>query len=167
MFGIAGVAAVGALALGTGTAGVEVASTVLRVGPARQITTLSSAAKVAKDGDTIEVDAGNYVGDVAVWTQNGLSLRAVNGRVRLTADGQVAEGKAIWVVRARDVRVQGFDFLGARASDGNGAGIRLESGSLEVLDCAFLGNENGILTSNHSSVSLIVANSEFGFNGAG
>ena len=167
MLGIGGIAAVGALALATGTAGVEVASAVLRVGPGHQIKTLSSAARVAKDGDTIEVDTGNNVSDVAVWPQNGLSLRAVNGRVRLTATGQAAEGKSIWVVRARAALVQGFDFLGARASDRNGAGIRFESGSLEVVDCAFLGNENVILTSDHSSVSLIVANSEFGFNGAG
>lgn len=140
---------------------------VLRVGPSRQVKSLAQASKLAKDGDTIEVDAGDYVGDVAVWSQNGLVLRAVNGRARLVANGQAAEGKGIWVVRAQQVRVQGFDFIGARVPDRNGAGIRLESGSLLVRDCLFRENENGILTSNDPQASLEVQNSEFGFNGAG
>lgn len=140
---------------------------VLRVGPGRQVKSLAEASKLAKDGDTIEVDAGEYVGDVAVWSQNRLVLRAVNGRARLVANGQAAEGKGIWVVRAQEVRVQGFDFIGARVPDRNGAGIRLESGSLLVRDCVFRDNENGILTSNSPQASLEVVNSEFGFNGAG
>lgn len=31
---------------------------------------------LARDGDLIEVDAGEYRGDVAVWTQDRLRLRA-------------------------------------------------------------------------------------------
>ena len=136
----------------------------IEVGPGRAIKTLAAAARFATDGAIVQVDAGNYVGDVAVWTQNRLTLRAVGGRVRLIANGASAEGKATWVVRADDVSVEGFDFEGSAVADRNGAGIRLESGSLRVRDCSFMHNEMGILTSNDRNVTLQVENSEFGHN---
>lgn len=141
---------------------------VLQVGPGFAIKTLADAAKVAKDGDVIEVKGGDYYRDVAVWTQNKLTLRAApGGRVRMIAGGKAAEGKAIWVVRGGDISVSGFDFVGARVMDRNGAGIRLERGRLLIDDCRFLENENGILTSGDAQSRLEIRNSEFGHNGYG
>ena len=102
----------------------------LKVGPSRALRSMRAAAAVAHAGATVEVDAGDYVGDTAVWTQNDLSLRAVGGRVRLIAAGESAEGKGIWVIRGQRVTVEGFDFSGAAVPDRNGAGIRLDGGSL-------------------------------------
>jgi hypothetical protein len=90
------------------------------------VKTIGAAAILAKDGTLIEVDAGEYRGDTAVWTQNDISLRAVGGRVRLIAGGRSAEEKGIWVVRAERITVEGFDFSGAAVRDRNGAGIRLD-----------------------------------------
>lgn len=140
---------------------------VVQVGPQREIRYLSVAAKVAKDGDIIEVDAGDYPMDVAVWTQHRLTLRAIGGRARLLAEGGAAEGKAIWVIRGGEISVEGFDFEGARVKDRNGAGIRLEKGQLKISDCRFMNNENGILTGSNDETSLEIVNSEFGNNGAG
>lgn len=140
---------------------------VIRVGHGREINSLAKASRMARDGDLIEVDAGDYLGDVAVWQQSNLTLRAIGGRVRLIASGADAEGKGIWVLRGGHISVEGFDFLGARVSDRNGAGIRLEKGSLTVTNCGFWENENGILTSNNPDVVLKITNSEFGHNGAG
>ena len=140
---------------------------VLAVGPGRRVTTLAEAARVAKSGDTVEVDAGTYAGDVAVWTQDKLTLRAMGGRVKLLAAGAAAEGKAIWVVRGGTVSIEGFEFRDTRVPARNGAGIRLEAGKLTVLDCIFTNNENGILTSNKAEIELEIVNSEFGFNGHG
>lgn len=137
---------------------------VLAVGPRRPVKTLRDAARLAPPGSVIEVDAGDYPGDVAVWTQDDVTLRAVGGRVRLPADGRAAEGKGIWVVRARRMRVVGFDFENARVRDRNGAGIRLDKGSLLVRDCRFLHNEMGLLTNNDPNTELQVENCEFGFN---
>ena len=141
---------------------------VIQVGPSRAIKTLSEAAKRAQRGDVIEVDAGRYLGDTAVWTQSHLTLRAVGGRVTLVANGQAAEGKGIWVVRAADMVVEGFDFEGAAVPSRNGAGIRLESGSLRVRDCKFLGNEMGLLTNNDPgevpTTVLEIENCEFAYN---
>lgn len=122
---------------------------------------------MAREGDTIEVDSGDYAGDVAVWVRDGVTVRAVGGRVRLRAQGAAAEGKGIWVVRANGMRVEGFDFEGSRVSGQNGAGIRFEKGRLLVRDCSFTNNENGILTSNQTDAELEIENSEFGHNGHG
>jgi hypothetical protein len=139
-------------------------SSVLAVGPQRAIQTLAEAARVARDGDVVQVDAGEYRADVAVWTQHALTLRAVGGRACLWADGAAAEGKAIWVVRAQGMVVQGFDFNGCRVAGRNGAGIRFESGSLGVSDCRFVDNEMGLLTANDPTQTLEVRNSEFAHN---
>ena len=110
---------------------------VIEVGPYRAIKKISVAARTAWAGDTIHVDAGTYFSDVAVWQHDDITIRAVGGKVRLVAHGAAAEGKGIWVVRAQRMQVEGFDFEGAAVPDRNGAGIRLESGSLLTRDCCF------------------------------
>ncbi|MCC6509046.1 MAG: hypothetical protein IT423_08060 [Pirellulaceae bacterium] len=150
-----------------GLTGRSHAQVTIRVGPDFPIQTIAAAASLAKDGAVIEVQAGDYRGDVAVWTRNDVTVRAVGGRVRLMADGAAAEGKAIWVTRGERMTVEGFDFSRARVPDRNGAGIRLEKGSLTVRDCTFTDNENGLLTSNNPQIVLVIFNSEFGRNGHG
>ena len=137
---------------------------VMRVGRSRSIQTLAQAARLARAGQRIEVDAGDYLADVAVWTQDDVSIRAVGGRARLLAQGASAEGKAIWVVRAKRMRVQGIDFEGCAVPGRNGAGIRFEQGALWLRDCSFTLNEMGLLTSNDENAVLDVENCEFAYN---
>lgn len=139
----------------------------IQVGPQRPLSSIAMAAVAARDGDTIEIDAGDYLGDVAIWTKNDLKIRAVGGRVRLLAGGQAAEGKAIWVIRSGSMLVEGIDFLGAKVADRNGAGIRFEKGRLLIRNCLFRDNENGILTAGDKTSELRIENSEFGHNGFG
>jgi hypothetical protein len=89
----------------------------IRVGPGRDAETISAAADLAGDDDLVEIDAGEYRGDVAVWKQKRLSIRAHDGPVRILADGRHAEGKGIWVIRDGEFRNPiGHDFrLGKRA----------------------------------------------------
>lgn len=104
----------------------------LRVGPTRAIRTLGEAARRARDGEVIEIDAGEYRAPSAVWTQNDLLIRGLRDprgmapRVVLIADGASAEGKAIWVVRGGRVRIEDIEFRGARVASGNGAGDTLQ-----------------------------------------
>jgi hypothetical protein len=140
---------------------------VLRIGPGQALKTPSAAAAVAPNGAVVEIEAGDYVGDVAVWTQERLTLRAVGGPVQLAAGGSAAEGKAIWVLRGGRFDIEGIHFTGARVAARNGAGIRLENGQLLVRHCRFTDNENGILTSNFRTVELDVQQCEFGHNGHG
>ena len=143
-------------ALGPG----DVAAADLRVGPGRALEVPSAAARVARNGDRVLIDAGTYRGDVAVWTQNDLTLSAVGGQARLLAAGRAAEGKAIWVIRADRVVVEDIAFEGTAVPSRNGAGIRAEGGALLVRRCRFSGNEMGILTSNNPQGELTVEDSE-------
>ena len=97
---------------------------------------------------------GNYVRDVAIWNKSDLTIRGVGGPVRIIAGGASAEAKATWVVRGDRIVVENLTFIGSRVPDRNGAGIRLERGRLKVVDCAFLDNQNGILTANNADIEL-------------
>lgn len=134
---------------------------VLRVGPDEAVRTLAGAAKLARDDMVIEVAAGDYPGDVASWTQNRLTLKAVGGRVRLLANGAAAQSKGIFVISGEQVSVSGFDFIGAAAPDTNGAGIRFERGALKISDCLFSRCEMGVLTNNEAGSRLEIENCEF------
>lgn len=158
---IARCAAALALWMATVDPAVAQAPAVIRVGPGGQVATIAEAAALAGDGDTVEVQAGDYVGDVAVWEQRHLTIRAVGGRARLIADGKAAEGKGIWVIRNGDFVVEGFDFVGTRVEAGNGAGIRFERGRLTVRDAKFIDNQMGLLTNNDASSELVVERCEF------
>src|SRR5690348_14023082 len=78
----------------------------LHVGPTKNLSRPSMAATVARDGDTIEIMAGTYEEDAAVWTQNNLTLRGVGGLARLAAKGANAEGKGIWVIKGNNTLVE-------------------------------------------------------------
>lgn len=143
---------------------------VLYVGPSEKIRTVAEAAKLAKDGDTIKIQSGNYYGDVAVWLQKKLVIIGNDGNARMHAGGRSAEGKAIWVIRNGNFTIKNIDFIGAKVHDKNGAGIRFENGHLKIINCLFWGNQNGLLTtggSNHKNAVLEIENSEFAYNGIG
>lgn len=140
--------------------GVAAAATIT-VGPGGDAVRFSDAVRLAQDGDTIEVMPGDYVGDVAVLTQQRLHVRGVGTRPVFLAAGRHAEGKAIWVVRGGDVTIENIEFRGARVPAQNGAGIRHEQGRLQVIGCSFVDNEMGLLTSNDGDAELVVRDSQF------
>jgi hypothetical protein len=140
---------------------------ILRVGPSKSIKKIAQAATLARDGDIIEIDAGEYHGDVAVWSQKSLTIRGIGGNVRIFSDGITAEGKAIWVIRSGTFTIENIEFIGAHVPDRNGAGIRFEGGSMHINNCLFFGNENGLLTSDNSASELEISDSEFSYNGSG
>lgn len=139
----------------------SVGAEVLRVGPGQEFVRIADAAKAAKDGDIVEILPGEYRGDVALWTQKRLLIRGIGERPVLIADGRIAEGKAIWVIRDGDFLIDNIEFRGARAADYNGAGIRFERGRLEVRNSVFTDNQAGILTANFANSELFVRDSLF------
>ncbi|MGA2032871.1 MAG: right-handed parallel beta-helix repeat-containing protein [Thermoguttaceae bacterium] len=125
------------------------AAATLKVGPQQQFARPSQAIQAARDGDTIEIQAGVYAGDVATIRANHLTIRGVgNGRAKLAAHGRDAGGKAIWVVTGSDLTVENIEFSEARVRDRNGAGMRPEGKNLTVRNCRFYDCENGILGGN-------------------
>lgn len=139
---------------------------VLSVGPGQTYAVPSAAAAAARNGDVVQIEAGDYRGDVATWSASDLTICGRGGRARLFAEGKSAQGKAIWVIVGSNVTVQNIEFRDARVSDENGAGIRAEGGNLTVRDSAFFDNENGIL-SGGGPVTVTIDRCEFGRNGHG
>jgi hypothetical protein len=139
----------------------------LQVGPGRTYPVPSAAAAVASDGDVVEIDAGEYVGDVAFWTANALTIRGVGGMAHLRAAGNSAGGKAIWVIQGNNTTVEYIEFSEATVPDKNGAGIRQEGPGLTVRHCSFHDNENGILTGADGASDILIEHSEFARNGYG
>ncbi len=126
---------------------------------------LAATARAARDGDTIEVEPGDYRGDVSVWPQSDLTIRGLGERPRLIADGKDAEGKGIMVLRGKRVRIENLEFRGARVRDRNGAGIRVENGPLTISNSTFIDNENGILAGNLDTIEIAIEHSSFEANG--
>jgi len=142
-------------------AGGEVRKATMVVGPGEKVATVSEAARLARDGEVIDIRSGSYRGQPAVWTKNNLLIRGVGQRPVMIAEGKSAEDKAIWVVRGGKVRIENVEFRGARVADGNGAGIRFEKGELAIHACRFADNEMGLLTANSAALALEISDSEF------
>jgi len=134
---------------------------VLRVGQSQAFRNLSEAVRAAGSGDVIELEPGDYAGDVAVVALPRLTIRGLGAGAVFHAAGRSAEGKAILVVRG-DVLIENLEFRGARVPDGNGAGIRFERGNLRLRHCRFFDNEMGLLTANDPRMTLEVEQCEFG-----
>ena len=138
-----------------------------KVGPGRALERPSDAAKIANDFDTIEIDPAAYIDDVAIWRQNHLTIRGVNGRAQLFANNVNAEGKGIWVVKGNNTTIENIAFFNVSVPDRNGAGIRLEGRNLVLRNCYFENNENGILAGDNPDSEIIIEQCEFYNNGYG
>lgn len=145
-----------------------VCATIYQVGATRTYTVPSAVASLVSAGDTIEIDAATYVGDVASWYANNLYIRGVgNGYAQLDANGNNAEGKAIWVIKGNNCRIENIAFSNCIVADHNGAGIRQEGKNVHITHCFFHHNEMGILAGNNTPSNITIEYSEFAFNGYG
>ena len=61
---------------------------IIRVGPSRAIKTIAEASYKARAGAIIEVDSGEYRADVAVWTQDRITVHAVGGARQAGGSGR-------------------------------------------------------------------------------
>lgn len=140
---------------------------VLSVGPGLTYATPCKAFAAAASGDTIQIQAGTYVGDVCGIYAHNLIIRGVNGRPKIDAGGRNAMGKGTWVVVGNNVTVENVEMYGAKVADLNGAALRLE-GTHFTLRRSFLhNNQNGILSGAKADSDILIENSEFGRNGYG
>ena len=146
------------------------AARVLKVGPGERFATPCAAFAVAKDGDTVTIDAAGskaYRGDVCAITADGLRIKGVNGRPRIRAAGQNAEGKAIWVVKGDNTRIRNVELSGAKVPDQNGAAIRQEGTDLTLKRVWFHHNEMGLLAGDNAESDIRILRSRFSDNGFG
>lgn len=129
--------------------------------------TPSEVASLVENGDTVEIDAGIYTNDVAVWRKNNLTIRGTGGRAHIHAVSKHAEGKGIWVIKGDNTIVENIEFSGAKVPENNGAAIRHEGTNLTIFNCYFHDNQNGILTGKNLNSEILIENSEFSNNGYG
>ncbi|WP_374594733.1 right-handed parallel beta-helix repeat-containing protein [Sphingosinicella sp.] len=148
-----------AAALSTGSAGASAAT--LAVGGNGAYATLAEAARDTEAGDTIVLAPGLYEG--ARFHADNLTIRAAADAVpgSVVVGGDTVAGKGLFVIAGDDVTITGITFEGARAPDGNGAGIRAEGRNLTVADARFSGNEMGILANSVDGSVLTVRRSRF------
>ena len=118
-----------------------------------------AVAAIGNGKGTVLIAPGTYA-QCAVQQGGDVTIRAQKpGSVIL--DGMACEGKAALVLRGRSSSVDGLIFQNLRVPDGNGAGIRLESGNLTVTNSLFRNSEEGILSGDALGNSISIDRSTF------
>lgn len=108
---------------------------------------------------TIRIAPGRY-SDCAVQTAGRVSFVAVEPG-KAIFDGGICEGKAVLVLRGQYARVDGLIFTHLQVPDGNGSGIRIETGNLDVANSMFLDSQGGILSAEDEGSSITIDRSTF------
>lgn len=140
----------------------------LAVGPGKTYAAPCAAFNAARDGDTVEISGNNiYKGDVCGISRSNFTVRGVNGRPMIDANGANAMGKGIWVVSGNNVTIENVEMYGARVPDQNGAALRLEGTGFTLRQSFLHDNENGILANANTASDILIEYSEFGHNGFG
>ena len=117
------------------------AELVVGVGPGASFRLPSAAAAAARPGDTIRILPGTYY-DCAVWRADDITIEGSGEATRIT--DRICQGKAIFVVTGRNVRIRNLVLARARHLDGHGAAIRAEGRNLSLDGVLIEDNQDGI-----------------------
>jgi len=108
---------------------------------------------------TIRIQPGTYR-QCAVQQEGVITYEASDpGTVIFKA--RSCEGKAALVLRGVGAEIRGLTFSNITVPDGNGAGIRLEKGSLNVAHTRFQDSQQGILTADDPNGRIYITRSTF------
>ena len=108
---------------------------------------------------TIRIQPGTYR-QCAVQQEGVITYEATDpGTVIFKA--RSCEGKAALVLRGVGAEIRGLTFSNITVPDGNGAGIRLEKGSLNVAHTRFQDSQQGILTADDPNGRIYITRSTF------
>ena len=135
----------------------------LVVGPGAAFRQPSAAAAAARAGDTVRILPGTYY-DCAVWQTDDLTIEGSGEATRIT--DRVCQGKAIFVVIGRNVRIRNLVLARARHLDGHGAAIRAEGQNLSLDNVLIEDNQDGIFAPGLAGGMLRIERSTFRSNGA-
>ncbi len=125
---------------------------------------LRDAVDRAGKGETILIAAGRYdLTDLKL--PRDITLKG-QGDVTFYSARPTEKGilNPLW---GASLRVENIKFLGARAPDLNGAGIRHDGENLTVINCIFENNEDGILSTGQNEFHVVITGSSFINNGYG
>jgi hypothetical protein len=126
----------------------------------RNYTSLQEAVNaVGNARATIRIQPGTYR-QCAVQEAGVIVYEAAEpGTVTFAA--RACEGKATLVLRGIGAEIRGLTFTNISVPDGNGAGIRLEKGALNVALTRFENSQQGILTANDPQGRIYITRSTF------
>jgi hypothetical protein len=134
------------------------AFTILESG--RSFATLQDAVDaIGNTRATIRIAPGTYR-QCAVQQQGVIIYEAATPGSVIFA-GRSCEGKAALVLRGTGAEIRGLTFSNLRVADGNGAGIRLEKGALNVAYARFENSQQGILTADDPAGRIYITRSTF------
>ncbi len=140
------------------------AARTLSVGTALGYDKPSQAIAAAQNGDTIQIQPGQYY-DCGVLVASNVTIEGVGPAAGVVLTDKTCQGKALLVIEGVNDTVRNLTLTRARVPDGNGAGIRAEGGSLTVDGVRFINNEDGILGAATPQSTILVENSVFERNG--
>lgn len=137
---------------------------------------VSNAFTVAESGNSYDTlqEAVNAVGNARATIrivpgtyrqcavqQEGVIVYEATEPGSVTFTGRSCEGKASLVLRGTGAEIRGLTFSNLRVADGNGAGIRLEKGALNVAYARFENSQQGILTADDPGAQIYITRSTF------
>ena len=108
---------------------------------------------------TIRIAPGTY--RQCAVQQDGVIIYEAAEPGSVTFMARACEGKAALVLRGMGAEIRGLTFSNMKVPDGNGAGIRLEKGALNVAYARFQNSEQGILTADDPSGRIYITRSTF------
>jgi len=108
---------------------------------------------------TIRIAPGTY--RQCAVQQQGVISYAADEPGSVTFAGRSCEGKAALVLRGTGAEVRGLTFSNLAVADGNGAGIRLEQGNLNIAHTRFQNSQQGILTADDPDGRIYITRSTF------
>ena len=108
---------------------------------------------------TIRIAPGTY--RQCAVQQEGVIVYEAAEPGSVTFAGRSCEGKAALVLRGTGAEIRGLTFSNLRVADGNGAGIRLEKGALNVAYARFENSQQGILTADDPGAQIYITRSTF------
>lgn len=122
--------------------------------------TLQAAVSSVRMGTATILIAPGVYRECAVQSGGRITYRAVVPGTALF-ERVACEDKAALVLRGQAAAVDGLVFRGYRVADGNGAGIRSETGDLTVLNSTFLDSQEGIAGGQPAAQRIVIDRSVF------
>jgi hypothetical protein len=120
----------------------------------------------ARSGAVIEVPAGDYdLKDLKITRSLTLRGPADGGAVFRSAE--TTEKGILVPLAGVDLTIENITFAGAKSWDRNGAGVRHEGRNLTIVNCRFVGNEDGVLSTGDPKGVVTISKSQFVDSGFG
>lgn len=127
---------------------------------------LAGAIASARSGAVIDVPAGDYdLTDQKI--HKSITLKGAPDGKTVFRSAAVTEKGILVPLIGVDLRVENITFEGAKSWDRNGAGVRHEGRNLTIVNCRFIANEDGILSTGDKKGVITIERSLFRDNGFG